>query len=183
MENKYAPFSLDIPKMGYIMLTRYERNKKKNFIQERIYKYQRKYFKEKDALFTHVEVLGGGADSVRIFFPRTKAIKIDKVYKGTYVKILRPTEELCPDFQNKYRYKVAYFFARLNNLAYDTRGVLSFIIKFIKDSNRLFFCSEGVVWSYQKVYPDFLNGIAPDKVPPAMLSKYGRLEIVWEGYI
>lgn len=175
-------FNLDIPKMGYILLVRYNRDNK-NFFSERIYQQQRKFYDVEHALYTHAEILGGGADSVCICFPKSQAIKIDKRYKGRYVKILRPVQSDFPEFEEKYRYKIAYFYARLNNLAYDCKGILSFLWKFITQNNRLFFCSEGVTWAYQKIYPCFLDGQRPDKIFPSHIAATNQLEVYWEGII
>lgn len=178
-------FNLDIPKAGYIILVKYDRDKKKNFFSERIYKRQRKLFSEEDSIYTHAEISGGGADSVCIRFPKSRAIEIDKYYKGRYIKILKLVEnpELFPLFQEKQRYKISYFYARLCNLAYDCKGIISFLLKWVRHSNRLYFCSEGVTWSYQKAYKNFLDGKKPSKVMPAELSAYKNLEVYWEGRI
>ena len=178
-------FNLDIPKMGYIILVKYDREKKKSFFSERIYRKQRKFFSEEDSLYTHAEISGGGADSVCITFPKSKAIKINEYYKGRYIKILRPCADLeeYSTFSGKQRYKIAYFYARLCNLAYDCKGVISFLFTWVRHSNRLFFCSEGVTWAYQKIYKYFLGGKDPSKVMPAELSAYKKLEVWWEGIV
>ena len=81
------------------------------------------------------------------------------------------------------RYKIAYFSASLNNSPYDIKGILSFVFKWIKQNARLWFCSEGACWAYQKAFPEFLNGIEPSKCMPAHFWASPELEVVWEGVL
>jgi hypothetical protein len=54
----------------------------------------------------------------------------------------------------------------------------------MNQDNRLYFCSEGVLWALQTVYPEALNYLTPDKCMPAdFLSHPNEFEIVWEGYL
>jgi len=167
-------FNLDIPRMGYFLAYR----SNDSWINKRIVNQQIAVgFKPEEACVTHIEVSGGGPDSINISPPISKHINITKKHKGRYVYILRYPNG---HYEMKGRYKVAYFSATLNNTGYDIWGLLSFIFKWIKHSNRLVFCSEGALWSLQKQYPEAF-GIRPEKCMPADFMK--ECKIVWQGVI
>jgi len=136
-------------------------------------------FTKDEAGYTHVEISGGGKHSINIAPPLSKLIDITKTHKGRYIRLLRYKND---HYEQKGRYKVAYFSASLCNLGYDIRGVLKFIFKWIGNNNRLYFCSEGVAESLQKVYPEAL-GKKPAKVMPAHFAKSKQFEAVFEGVI
>lgn len=181
--------TLDDLKMGHFCLFRYDREKLRlpfaNFFSERIYKHQLGMgFTDEQARYTHVEILGGGPYSLKIAPPKSSAIDdFDVHYQGRHVKILTLNSEKYPEYEEKYRYKIAYFYARLANLPYDKRGILSFWFKFIKEDFRYFFCSEACSWAAQKQFPDFMDGLDPSKVVPALFLVSEDLVPYKEGII
>jgi hypothetical protein len=137
-------------------------------------------FNKEDAQFTHIEISGGEIHSVNISPPVSKLIEITKVHKGEYCRLVKYRNS---DYENGLRYKVAYFSATLCNKGYDVQGIFAFLFKWIKQNNRLFFCSEGAAYSLQKVFPDALAGKIPDTVMPADFTNPFFFEMVWEGII
>ena len=169
-------FSLDNFRMGYVLAYRTD----DSFFNQQIVKKQLKAgFSLKEAEVTHVEISGGGADSINISPPISKRIKITKKHAGRYVYVLRYKNN---DYQKRGRYKIAYFSATLNNTGYDIAGILSFLYKWMKHANRLWFCSEGALWALQKVYPKVLDYMKPAECYPADYFS-DEFEIVWEGKI
>ena len=171
-----SEFNLDLFKMGYIIIYKSGAGKFGRAIVEAQLAAE---FSPDEAGYTHSEVSGGGKHSVNIAPPLSKLVDITKKHKGRYIKLLRYKND---DYEKKGRYKVAYFSATLANLGYDIRGVLKFMFKWVGNDNRLFFCSEGVAYSLQKVYPSAL-GKKPAKVMPAHFAKSKEFETVWEGVI
>ena len=169
-------FDLDIPKMGYVIIYKSGDGK---FGQLIVKEQLKRGFDKEHAEFTHVEVSGGGRHSINIAPPKSKLVDITKVHKGRYIKILRYKND---DYEDKGRYKVAYFSASLCNTGYDIRGVMRFAIKWLGHSNRLWFCSEGVTHSLQMVYPEAM-GKKPEQVMPAHFSRSKQFETVFEGII
>ena len=166
----------DIPRMGYILAYRGDNS----FFSNQIVKAQLKAgFSGRDACITHVEVSGGGFDSINIAPPLSELVDIRKENVGRYAYILRYKND---DYEKRGRYKVAYFSATLCNMGYDVMGVLRFIFRWIGQSNRLFFCSEGCAWALRKEYPEVFDGLNNYEVMPAhFMSDY--FEIVWGGEI
>lgn len=167
----------DIPRMGYILAYL----NTGDFLGNQILKHQLKAgFSDEEAQITHIEVSGGGYDSINIAPPLSHHIRIDKKHKGRFVYILRYKND---DYEKRGRYKVAYFSAMLNNLGYDIWGILRFILKWIGQNNRLFFCSEGALWALQKEYPECLNHLKPYNCMPAHFLASPDFETIWKGYI
>ena len=173
-------FNLSIPRIGYVVAVKYERKYKFNLVCESIYRSQlKKGFNKDEAAYVHVAISSGGQHMVNIIPPRTTLIDIRKKYNGCYVKILKYDGI---DFDNKNRYKIACLYNALaSNLRYDIRGVISFILPFIKQLDSTFFCSEACCTAFQMIYPSFLGPIDPSKCLPAHFVK--TLDLVWEGYI
>lgn len=136
-------------------------------------------FMPDDAQFVHVEVSGGESYSVDISPPVSKLVKITEAHKGEYCRVVRFKNDY---YEKALRYKVAYFSATLCNKGYDVQGILAFLFKWIKQNNRLYFCSEGAVWALQMVFPGVL-GITPDKAMPVHFTMQSDFEVVWEGKI
>ena len=168
--------NLNLFKMGYIILYKSGQGK---FGRAIVNAQVKAGFNHDEAGYTLSEISGGGKHSVNIAPPLSKLVDITKTHKGRYVKLLRYKND---EYQRRGRYKVAYFSATLNNVGYDIRGVLKFMFKWIGNNNRLFFCSEGVAYSLQKVYPNAL-GKKPAKVMPAHFARSTEFETVWEGII
>ena len=170
-------FNLDIPKMGYFLLV----SNKGGWFGRNIEKMQRKAgYPEEACRYTHVEILGGGPDSMRIGPPRSRRVDITKVYKGRYVRIVKYDNS---QYLEGKRYKVAYFAATLCNLGYDWRGCLRFIIKWIGHSKTFVFCSEGSAWALKKVFPGFQKGKNPEDFYPADFLNKKYFQVEWEGVI
>ena len=136
-------------------------------------------FMPDDAQFCHIEVSGGEIHSVDISPPVSKLVKITEEHKGEYCRVVRFKNE---EYEKALRYKVAYFSATLCNKGYDIKGVLSFIFRWIKQSNRFYFCSEGALWALQMVFPKALQ-MAPDRCMPAHFTMQQYFEVVYEGVI
>lgn len=169
-----SKFNLNLPRMGYFLAYKSDDG---FFSRKVVDKQILAGFKKEHANVSHVEVSGGGPYSVNIYPPRAKLVDITKRHKGRYVYILRYKNI---DYQNRGRYKVAYFSATLNNTGYDFFGILRFVFKWIKNYNRLWFCSEGALWSLQKEYPAAFD-IRPEACMPAHFMR--ECECVWEGVI
>lgn len=172
----YPKFNLDIPRMGYLILYRHNGDLFGKGIEKR----QILAGIAPDlACFSHIECSGGGEFSVNISPPVSKLVKITEAHKGRYIKIMRYKNA---DYEIKGRYKVAYFSATLCNRGYDVGGILAFLFKWIKQDNRLWFCSEGAAWALQKEYPRTFGGKAPNEIMPAHFLG-DEFEQVWEGVI
>jgi len=170
---------LDLFKMGYVILYRNNGNLFGNAITKR---QLAAGFGREEAEYTHVEISGGEEYSINISPPISKLVKITEAHKGRYVKVMCLKND---EFENGKRYKVAYFSAALcANKPYDILGVLSFLSflgKWIKQDNRLYFCSEGALTAFQKVFPNLME-MKPEKCMPAHFFN-PVFEEVWEGVI
>jgi len=164
-------------KQGYILLYRNDNSLFGNAI---VAKQQQAGFCIDASLFIHSEISGGEIHAVNIVPPLSKLVDITKAHKGRTVRVVRYRNA---SYESGKRYKVAYFSASLCNKGYDVGGILAFLFRWIKQSNRLVFCSEGVAWALQMVFPGALGGIAPDKVMPAHFTDKSEFETVWEGVI
>ena len=174
----YPKFNLDIPKQGHILGVR---RAEKDFFGSRIEATQLKAgYPPEVACYTHVEILSGGPHSMRIMPPRSKAIDIQKFYKGRHVKIMTLGDEA---YERVYRYKVNALYNLLCNQRYDKRGILAFVFMFIKHDPRYYFCSEGVTEAIQRVYPIFLEYYPPEKTYPATVVYELQDNTVWEGTV
>ena len=138
------------------------------------------------AQYSHTEICGGGIykdnqrvgiRSVRVALPRSKVVDILKAHKGRYITVFR---HIGYKTDNTARYKVAYTSALLNNLAYDKRGVVAFTLSFIKQDNRLYFCSEHTAYALRSEFPKTFNNIPNAKIMPAHSFTEQRLEKVFE---
>lgn len=168
---------LSLLKMGYIILYKTDGSKVGRLIEK---KQLSEGFIPEHACYTHVEVSGGGQHSINISPPVSKLIDITKRHKGRYIKVVRYKNE---EYEKSKRYKVAYFSASLCNKGYDFRGVISFVFRWIKQNNRLYFCSEGALWSLQKVFPAVLYKLKPQRCMPAHFCLPRDFETVYEGIV
>ena len=174
-KKKYPPFSLDLFRIGYFILYKGGNDLFSKLI---VKKQITAGFSPEDAQFTHVEVSGGGKHSVNISPPISKLVDITKRHKNRYICIVRYKNK---DYERKGRYKVAYFSATLCNKGYDFMGILSFLFKWIKHSNRLYFCSEGCAWALEMEYPGALAWSSSKVMPAHFMGE--EFELVWEGVI
>ena len=176
---EYKEFSLAFLKMGDVIQYQNDGSKFGNSIQAKQIK---EGFILEDSQYTHVEISGGKRHSINISPPRSKLVDITKAHKGRYIRIVRYDNE---DFKKGLRYKVAYFSASLANLGYDLKGIIAFISffkKWIKQNNRLYFCSEGCAESFKRVFPEIWD-TTPDKIYPASFNETNGFKTVWEGKI
>ena len=170
---------LDLFRMGYFIL--YKRGIGFDLFGKGIEMRQRMAgFKSDNATFTHVEVSGGEVHAINISPPISKLIDITKNHKGRYIRVVSYRND---DYELKGRYKVAYFSAVLCNTKYDKFGIIRFLIKWIKEDNRKWFCSEGAAWALQKVYSEANGNLPPKKWMPADFTKSEWFQTVWEGEI
>ena len=174
-----SEFSLDLLKMGNVIA--YKNEGKGIFGKAIVRKQLAKGYSKEDAQYTHVEISLGEQHSINVAPPKAKFIEITKKHAGRYIKIL----EYKHDHDNK-RYKVAALYAALcSNQAYDIAGILSFIFKWFKQNNRLFFCSEAVTTAYQMVYSDPIPfyGEFPSAIYPADFFLPYFFNVKWQGRI
>ena len=168
--------NLSLFKMGYIILYKNDKSIFGNLI---VNKQLAAGFNPRDSEVTHVEISGGEKHSINISPPLSKLVDISQVHKERYIYLLRYKNE---EYEKALRYKVAYFSATLCNKGYDIPGILSFLFKRIKQSRRLWFCSEGALWALQMGCKENILGIDPDRCMPAHF--FGdEFEVVWEGKI
>jgi len=166
-------------RMGYVILYKNDNS----FFGNAIVKKQLSAgFSFRDAQVTHTEISGGEKHAINISPPISKLIDITLAHKGRYAYLLRYKNE---EYEKALRYKVAYFSAALcSNKPYDIGGVLSFLsflAKWVKQDNRLYFCSEGGLTAFQMVFAGLL-GIEPGECMPAHYFNE-VFELVWEGII
>lgn len=163
-------------RMGYAILYRSDGSLFNNAIVKR---QLAAGFSPHDAQVTHVEISGGEVHSINISPPISKLINIAEVHKGRYAYVVRYKNQA---YEDALRYKVAYFSATLCNKGYDISGILAFLFKWIKQNNRLYFCSEGALWALQMGCKENILGINPDKCMPANFFA-DIFEQVWQGII
>lgn len=172
----------DIFKMGYFIV--YKGND--SWLARQIWREQMEEgHNDENARYAHVEVSGGGYDSINVNFPRARVIDIRKVHGGVYAKLIRFK---ASDYEVK-RYKVAYFAAADNGKIYGWWSLLWWQIKdwpilrkFLK--KRLFpaavFCSYSCANALEHEYP--LHKKADEWMPADFLNE-SYFETVWEGTI
>ena len=126
------------------------------------------------AKWTHVAGSLGGLDAVEANIPRSRVINIQKEYvdKGCEIKVMRRRGQ-----QEQKRYKVALWWATMNNLPYDTLqffwfplsiicGKIGLILHSLFSSNKRFICSELIAAGFYKE-GDYLFGKPQQNVLPA----------------
>jgi len=179
----------DIFKQGYIILYKHEETHwLKGWFSNRIVAKQKQLgFIDKHAQYTHAEICGGriregnnivGYQSINVAPPKSRWIDLTKDHKGRYVTVLKHKE-----YTDEIRRHVAYASARLNNLAYDKRGILAFAISWIRQNNRLYFCSEHCITAIRVELPKTLGNTPADKIMPAHFFIFKHFEKIWEGRI
>jgi len=171
---------IEIPKTGYVVAYRNNGSIFNNLI------YKKQFaagFLPKYAQYTHVEIVGIKHKDVRysihIVFPKVKLIDLHKDHRGRYVKILQYKDE---HYEQWGRAKIAWLHATKCNTRYDIFGVLAFMFKWVRQNNRLWFCSEGVAADFKEFYPRCFP-MPANKVMPAHFVASAQFEVVWEGTI
>ena len=176
-------FNLDIPRIGYFIV--YKGNS--SFFSKQIEKAQKiTGFDKVDSEYTHVEVSGGGKDSVGAVMPRSKIMDIIKVHGGRYVKIMKYVGYGNSETKdNRLRYKVGFFAAGESNLPYGWWALLWFKLSesFHKlkpwGTKKFPFCSLLAGWALCKVFPDAFDDYR--KVMPAHFLSNSKFSLVWQG--
>lgn len=171
-----SKLNLNIPRMGYFILYKHTGDLFGRAIEKR---QQLAGIAPDLACFSHIEVSGGEEYAINISPPVSKLVKITEAHKDRYIKIVRYKNAV---YEQKGRYKVAYFSATLCNKAYDFGGILAFVFKWFTQNNRLWFCSEGAAWALQKEYPGAFGGKKPNEIMPAYFLG-NEFETIWEGII
>ncbi len=167
---------LDKFRMGYFILYRNDKSLFGNAIAKR---QLLAGFSPESSQYTHIEISGGEIHSINISPPISKLVDITKAHKGRYACLVKYKGYN----EDGKRYKVAYFSATLCNKGYDIPGILSFLFKWIKHNNRLYFCSEGAAWALSMVFPKVFGDLTPDKTMPAHFTNPELFEKIWEGVI
>jgi hypothetical protein len=124
--------------------------------------------------WTHVAGSLGGLDIVEANIPRSRVINLQKEYvdKGYEIKVIRRRGQ-----QEQKRYKVALWWATMNNLPYDTLQFFWFPLSMIStkitmalhnlfSSHKRFLCSELIATGFYKE-GDYLFGKPAENVLPA----------------
>jgi len=136
--------------------------------------FQRKAGYGDSSKWTHVAGSLGGLDVVEANIPQSRVINLQKEYvnKGYEIKIMRRRGQ-----PEQKRYKVALWWATMNNLPYDALqffwfplsiicGKLGLILHRFFSSNKRFICSELIAAGFYKE-GDYLFGKPQQEVLPA----------------
>lgn len=156
----------DSLKIGYVILIA----GKKAAIQA----VQRKAGYGDSSKWTHVAGSLGGYDAIEAAVPRSRVVNLQKEYvdRGIEIKVM------CRIGQDEYkRYKVALWWATMNNLPYDTLqffwfplsiicGKIGLILHRLFSSNKRFICSELITAGFYKE-GDYLFSKPQEEILPA----------------
>jgi len=139
-----------------------------------IEKFQREAGYKESSKWTHVAGSLGGYDAVEANVPRSRVINLQKEYvdKGYEIKVMRRKGQA-----DQKRYKVALWWATMNNLPYDTLqffwfplsiacGKIGIVLHNLFSSHRRFLCSELIATGFYKE-GDYLFGKPAENVLPA----------------
>lgn len=166
---------LDTLQQGNIILYRNEGS----WLGNRIEKAQLKAkFPKEQAQYTHVEVSLGGQHSVDITPPIVKVANLTNRL-GRHIKVMTYKDV----FYATKRYKIATWAATAVHLRYDIFGVLKFLIPFLRQNRRKFFCSEGVLWALRKEFPFALGPLEESQCMPAHFLHEDFFDVKYEGII
>jgi hypothetical protein len=156
----------DSLKIGYVILAATQK--------PAIQSFQRKAGYGDSSKWTHVAGSIGGYDIVEAAVPRSRVANIQKEYvdRGIEIKIMRRTEQ-----DEHKRYKIALWWATMNNLPYDALQFFWFplsifcakiglILHRLFSSNKRFVCSELIAAGFYKE-GDYLFGKPVENVLPA----------------
>jgi hypothetical protein len=153
-------------KIGYIILV--------NTLKPAIRALQQKAGYGDSSNWTHVAGSLGGLDAIEANIPRSRVISLQKEYvdKGYEIKVMKRRNQ-----EEHKRYKIALWWATMNNLPYDTLqffwfplsiicGKLGIILHNLFSSHRRFLCSELIATGFYKE-GDYLFGKPAENVLPA----------------
>ena len=158
--------NLDNLKIGYIILVA-----TRKFAIEKL---QRKAGFGESSKWTHVAGSLGGYTAIEANIPRSRLINLQKEYvdKGYEIKVLRRKGQ-----EQHKRYKVALWWATMNNLPYDVLqffwfplsiiyGKIGIVLHNLFSSRKRFLCSELIATGFYKE-GDYLFGKPAENVLPA----------------
>jgi len=150
---------------------------------------QRKVGYGDSSKWTHVAGSLGGCDAVEANIPRSRVINLQKEYvdKGYEIKVMKRKNQ-----QEHKRYKVALWWATMNNLPYDVLqffwfplslicGKIGIILHNLFSSHRRFLCSELIATGFYKE-GDYLFGKPVENVLPAdfdNLELFEEIKDIW----
>jgi len=156
----------DSLKIGYIILIA-----TRKFAIE---KFQSKAGYGDNSKWTHIAGSIGGIDAIEANVPRSRVINLQKEYvdKGYEIKVVRRKGQL-----EQRRYKVALWWATMNNLPYDTLqffwfplsimcGKIGVVLHNLFSSRKRFICSELIAIGFYKE-GDYLFGKPAENILPA----------------
>ncbi|MCK9615634.1 MAG: hypothetical protein M0R48_09030 [Candidatus Omnitrophica bacterium] len=156
----------DALKIGYVILAATHK--------PAIEVFQRKTGYGDSAKWTHVAGSIGGYDTVEAAVPRSRVVNLQKEYvdRGIEIKVMRRKGQ-----KEHKRYKVALWWATMNNLPYDALeffwfplsiicGKLGLVLHRFFSSNKRFICSELIAAGFYKE-GDYLFGKPQQEVLPA----------------
>ena len=168
-------------KIGYVILV----NTRKFAIE----KLQHKAGYDDSSKWTHVAGSLGGYDAVEANVPRSRVINLQKEYvdKDYEIKVMRRRGQ-----PEQKRYKVALWWATMNNLPYDTLqffwfplsiicGKTGVILHNLFSSHKRFLCSELIATGFYKE-GDYLFGKPAENVLPAdfdNLELFEEIKDIW----
>jgi len=156
----------DSLKIGYVILAATHK--------PAIQAFQRKAGYGDSSKWTHVAGSIGGYDTVEAAVPRSRVVNLQKEYvdRGIEIKVMRRKGQI----EHK-RYKVALWWATMNNLPYDVLqffwfplsiicGKIGVVLHNLFSSRKRFVCSELIATGFYKE-GDYLFGKPPESVLPA----------------
>jgi hypothetical protein len=153
-------------KIGYVILV--------NTHKFAIEKLQREAGFNESSKWTHVAGSLGGYDVVEANIPRSRVVNLQKEYveRGYEIKVLKRKGQ-----PEQKRYKVALWWATMNNLPYDTLqffwfplsifcGKIGIVLHNLFSSQKRFLCSELIATGFYKE-GDYVFGKPAENVLPA----------------
>jgi hypothetical protein len=168
-------------KIGYVILV-----STRKFAVE---KFQDKAGYADSSKWTHVCGSLGGLDAIEANIPRSRLINLQKEYveKGFEIKAMKRRNQ-----QEHKRYKVALWWATMNNLPYDTLqffwfllsvicGKIGIVLHNLFSNQRRFLCSELITTGFYKE-GDFLFDKPAENILPAdfdNLALFEEVKDIW----
>jgi hypothetical protein len=150
-----------------------------------IEKEQRKRGYGEFSKFCHAELSLGGYSTVYTQPPLSTMEDVRIVHPVREAMLLRLT---YPDLSVQ-RGKMVEGIFDVIHTAYDWLGVAKFVIDILPEDPRAYFCSKGVAFTIQRIYPQYPSGLCFGNVCPAALAanREGKLlpdvSIIWSGKI
>lgn len=175
----------DKVKIGYVILV-----STRKFAIEKV---QKKSGYGASSKWTHVAGSLGGYTAMEANIPRSRLIDLQREYvdKGYEIKVVKRKNQ----DQHK-RYKIALWWATMNNLPYDTLqflwfplsiicGKIGIVLHNLFSSHRRFLCSELIATGFYKE-GDYLFGKPAENVLPAdfdNLELFDEVRDVWMNFV